>query len=423
MYFDSARIHALDADKIGALFLPGSGVALDPVKMNALCWWLWQLRKRNIRYILELHDARQIFPADLPPNASPLAQECAAQSFVGAPVGQMFPALAFDSVTLQPMQKALNQVILNFPNPYTGKTIGQDEALFCVQLTNENDLAKMDQWSEPSNCPVLQATFTAGATAFMQGLGKTLSQFGAVEHEEYWAGVQTAWAAAIAADVRTATHALVVTDCFFGDAPFSALSAGLAVGDVLDLHFYTGNSTSDWPGFQNGRTGQNPPDGRTRWAAACAGCTWRRNGVKVPLIASEIGPQVQHSPFPLDPARTLMLDSQFIAVDAALNDVDGLFLYSWFHAPVFSPGSIYQTSSTYDLRFVPAFVRGLLGARETFRDPSLRPAAGSFVSVTPAGIPYGAMVAGKFLNNGPTTAPELFAVPAGTPAFVSLPAA
>jgi hypothetical protein len=408
--FDSARIHGLDASRIGSIFKPGSGTQMDPVLLQALDWFLWQLELRGIRFILELHYARQIYPSDLPPSPGGLALECVSQAYPGEPVGTMFPWVAFDEVTLQPMQKQFNHDLLRHVNQYAGVAIGDSPALWAVELTNEANLAKMDVWGEPSYTPVLQQAFVDDATAFMAAQGKTLSHFGAVEHEQCWAARQTKWLGSIATDVRILTKALVITDSYFGNAPYSALATSLTVGDVVDFHIYSRGPATDSNGFSSGRTG-HPEDLCARYDAVAAGCSWGK-----PVINTEVGPQAQHSPFPLDPFPELLRDAMNVTASAVAKNVSAIYWYSWFHAPIMAPGSQYQPWGTYDLRFFPDFADSLQGCAKAFRDLGLRSA--TVVLVKPTGGMYGSMVTDatghiSYQNYGPFSDPQLFQVPPG----------
>ena len=54
----AVRILGLTASNINPIFAAGTTTAFDPGKQQALDWFLWQLKQRNIRYGLVLNYAR-----------------------------------------------------------------------------------------------------------------------------------------------------------------------------------------------------------------------------------------------------------------------------------------------------------------------------------------------------------------------------
>jgi hypothetical protein len=434
----AVRIHGLDNEGMPNIFASANGVTTSTTRfcsgaVQALDYFLYLLEQAQIRYVIELHYTRQLLPTDQPLQVtaaavSALATECVTTSYGGAPIGTMIPWVALDPVTLQPLQMAYDAAILTHVNQYTGVAIGQSSALMAVQLENECSLVKNGGWGEPTNTPVLAAAVTASMADWCTAQGFTKSnQFGAAQHAQYWASVETAWLGARAANVRTLTHALIIPNTFYGDGPYAMLQSSLAVGDCLDAHFYSRYSSTDSNGFQNGRTGQTSPDARTRFSAVLAGCSWTAPAIAAgtaganaggkPLFVTEYGPQGQYQPFPLDPPAELGMDPLVATWQAIWQDVDALFFYSYAHAAIFSEGSPYQGVGPYDLRFVDPWMRAMRGCADLFHDLSLRPTTS--VTVSPTGGMYGSQVtnaAGQsvFEQYGPYTDPALYAIPAGT---------
>jgi hypothetical protein len=411
---DCVRILGLTASNINPIFLPGSGTKLDPAKVSAFKWFLGQLGQQGIRYLIALDDYRVIFPADLPANASSLAQEAVTQSWGGNPVGRLTPWDIYDP-TLLGLKLALDQAIVQL--------VANDPACVGYELDNEDPVAKDCPWGFPANCPLLQAAFVADATGWANANCGGLNGFGAQQHNQYFAAAYGKKTQARIANLRQFTQAVLIENTYFGNGSYAMLAPMIAQTDpqtAISTHFYTRGPPTDTNGFLNGRVGQTPPDPSSRFTAVLAGCNWvRADGSKIPLLVTELGPQFQSNPSVLDPPLELVVDLPSATWQAAWQDADAIFPYSWAAYAIWA-GGVSSKSGPYDLRNNAQYVRAMRGCGDVFHDLSLRPTAAQTITIAPTNGLYGS-AGTPYLIYGPYTDPALYAVPAGTKVLMQLP--
>jgi len=102
---------------------PGSR-QLDPVKLEALHYWIYRLRQQGISYYLNLIDFRDFTEADQVPNGPALGRAAK-------------PYAVFDPYLIT-LQKEYATQLLGTANPYTGLAPVDDPALVMLEICNEH---------------------------------------------------------------------------------------------------------------------------------------------------------------------------------------------------------------------------------------------------------------------------------------------
>jgi hypothetical protein len=424
------RIHNLDCANGSNIFCAGNGPmtstrSLDPMSVQALGWFVSQCKARNLRIVLTINHARTLQPAtssnngDLPPWPCACFAECVANK------GNMHPWKWFETdggLTALEAEYAANLLAVPLSD---GTPLGKSPVLLAVVLQNEHSVVKDFSFSSPY--PVLQGLLTASQQAFAAAqnppvkwvgtytLNKTLIQ-------QWLAGVETSFLTKQLANIRTLTPALVITDTYYGDGPWS-MFPGMNIGDVIDEHFYSRYATTDTNGFLSG---QSAMSARSRFAAVLAGgacatstgasATVLSNGGK-PQFVTEWGPVLQQPPFPRDPDSERASVMKAMVQAAIAQDVDAVFLYSWAHAPIFPDGSPYSKLGSYDFRDDTVLLAGFPSHVAWFHDLTMRPT--SATAVSPTNGLNGAGTGSAYQLFGPYTDPALYALPAGQKATVT----
>jgi hypothetical protein len=136
--FNVVRFHHLDARDI---WLPGQ-TGLDPVKLDRLDWFIFQLKQQGVYSNLNLHVSRTY------PGLESLKD---ARAFRYGKVIDMVHRPFIE------MQEQYARALLDRVNPYTGPKLSQDPAVAFVELNNENTLLALgaNELAELAAAPAL----------------------------------------------------------------------------------------------------------------------------------------------------------------------------------------------------------------------------------------------------------------------------
>jgi hypothetical protein len=397
-HFSFCRIHGIDLT-YSPIFAAGSTTALDPVKVQALSYFIMLLEQAGISYSLDLHYGRVCVPADAPGTTDPLFLECVSSAFTSQQMGEVLPWAAYPGV-LQTLQAQFVTQVLTAVNPYTNVPIGYGPGLVFVGITNERGLTFTATWGYSAH-PQLQAAFAADSAAFWASYG--ITKPGAQEHVQYAIYREAAWLAPMVAVARANSHALIVTSNHFGAGPYSMFANQIAMGDIVDQHCYsyeeaTENGLPSWNKFLvDART----TDKRSRFAARIAGGGWGP-----PQAVTEYGFVTQYrvnGKNLQDPNHERCLGMASGTHAMVVQGVQIAAMYSWMHSEIFSEGSPYGTyNDPYDGRFDEVMCVGVQEQMDKFHNPALRGVA-PVVSVPAT---YG-MLGNEQAILGPDTDPAL----------------
>jgi hypothetical protein len=398
------RINDFDGGLSCNIFSAGNAAqsttrTLDPAALNALGWFLFACKQRNIRVMLTLHELRALQSADLPSWACPTFAECLATHSGQGPLGTMHPWFWVDAGLVQ-LQNEFASQLLGWANPWTGMPIGKDPVLLAVTLQNEHSLVKNGPFFAG---PIFQQLLQANEQAYCTANGiawKGQYSLTKAQIQHWLSQLETTVLQAQAAYVRTLTPALVIAGTFYGDGPYAQLIGPCAAGDVCDGHFYSRYAPTDPNGFLGGRTAA---DLRSKFSAVLAGCSYGGQ----PLVCSEFG-FVSQATTQLDPAVEQSQDLEAAVRSLVNQDCSVACLYAWGWHPLFNDQ--YHPQGVYDSRVNATLLRGFQSLTDWFHDLSLRPTTS--LAVAPTNGLYGAGTGTAYQAYGPFTDPALYAVPA-----------
>lgn len=143
MGYNTVRFHHYENE----LLEPGApdSVTFDPEKLDRFFYLFAELKKRGIYLTLDVYASRWLVPGDG-------IAECPERTRFA------MKALAPVSPTAMANWKEFARRLLTARNPYTGMTLAEDPALYCVNLMNEAVLAQCwDEW--PQLIPVYEAKY------------------------------------------------------------------------------------------------------------------------------------------------------------------------------------------------------------------------------------------------------------------------